>query len=137
MQKRCDAETIAIVDDDELVREALENLLGSAGLQTCDFASAEDFLKSEGALSAGCLIVDVRMSGMNGLELQRWLISTGCRIPIIFITGDTNEDLRVQALQQGAIDLLIKPFTDDQLMRAIRRAFENIKRSSAIFKNIL
>jgi FixJ family two-component response regulator len=132
MQKRCDAETIAIVDDDESVREALESLLGSAGLQTCVFASAEDFLKSEGALNAGCLIVDVRMGGMNGLELQRRLISAGYRIPVIFITGDTSDNLRAQALQQGAIDFLTKPFTDDQLMKAIRLAFENVKRSTIL-----
>ena len=67
---------------------------------------------------------------MNGLELQRRLISAGCRIPVIFITGDTNDDLRVQALQQGAIDFLTKPFPDDQLMKAIRLAFENIKRTT-------
>ena len=78
MQKPCDVNTIAIIDDDESVREALKSLLGSAGLQTCDFASAEEFLNSKGPLSVGCLIVDIRMAGMDGLELQRRLISAGC-----------------------------------------------------------
>jgi FixJ family two-component response regulator len=128
MQKSCDVDTIAIIEDDESVREALKNLLGSAGLQISDFASAEEFLNSEGPLSVGCLIVDVRIGGMDGLELQRRLISAGCRILIIFITGDANENIRAQALQQRAIDFLTKPFSDDQLMKAIRLAFENIKR---------
>lgn len=130
MQKPCDVNTIAIIDDDESVREALKSLLGSAGLQTCDFASAEEFLNSEVPLSVACLIVDVRMGGMDGLELQRRLTSAGCPIPVIFITGDANENMRVQALQQGAIDFLTKPFPDDQLMKAIRLAFENIRRTT-------
>jgi|HubBroStandDraft_5_1064220.scaffolds.fasta_scaffold2646005_1 FixJ family two-component response regulator len=94
MQKSCDVDTIAIIEDDESVREALKNLLGSAGLQISDFASAEEFLNSEGPLSVGCLIVDVRIGGMDGLELHRRLISAGCRILIIFITGDANENIR-------------------------------------------
>lgn len=116
------AVVISIVDDDESVREGLCGLLRSFGFVTNAFASAEEFLNSDRQRSADCLILDMRMPGMSGIELQRHLVASHWEIPIIFITAHEDEGLRARALGGGAGALLIKPFSEEALMNAIRAA---------------
>ena len=124
MDVQCKTQLIAIVDDDESVRSAIAGLLKSEGLATQTFASAEEFLQSGKRGEAACLISDVRMPGMSGLELQAKLAEEDCRIPIIFITayGDTRS--RMQAMRAGAVEFLGKPFDDESLLETVRAALE-------------
>src|SRR5262245_1277014 len=101
---------ISIVDDDAAVRKSLQGLIRSVGYGAKVFASAEEFLKSEHLGDTDCLILDVRMPEMSGLELQRRLVADGCKIPVIFITAHGDESARAQALKDGAVDYLFKPF---------------------------
>ena len=116
---------IAIVDDEESVREALQSLLKSMGFRAEGFASAEDFLQSSLLPGTTCLILDVRMPGMGGLELQRQLAAHKRRIPIIFVTAHGDDDTRARALQAGAVDFLAKPFSEDALLTAVHSALEH------------
>jgi FixJ family two-component response regulator len=113
---------IAIVDDEAAVREATESLLRSAGLPAETFASAEDFLRSPYRDRAGCLILDVGLPGMSGLELQRLLTANGEQIPIVFITAHEgrHDQMKAQALQAGAVKFLRKPFSEEDLLSAVR-----------------
>jgi FixJ family two-component response regulator len=119
------AKKVAIVDDDDLMRSALQGLLKAAGLLTQGFASAEDFLKSGQQHDAGCLITDIRMPGMSGLELQAQLIADHCRIPTIFITAHGDATMRKQAMRAGAVEFLAKPFDDEALLESVRAAMES------------
>jgi len=116
---------IAIVDDDDSIRSALQGLLESAELPAQSFASAEEFLKSGQRHQIACLIADIRMPGMSGLELQAKLNSEHCRIPIIFITAHGDEKMRMQALRAGAVEFMAKPFDDEALLESVRAALEN------------
>jgi FixJ family two-component response regulator len=116
---------VAIVDDDESVRVALEGLLRSAGLTAQAFESAENFLESGQQLKSACLIADIRMPGMSGLELQAKLNAEHCRIPIIFITAHGDSQMRMQALRAGAVEFLAKPFNDEALLESVRAALES------------
>jgi FixJ family two-component response regulator len=116
---------VAIVDDDGSMRSALQGLLKSAELPAQSFASAEEFLNSGQRHEIACLITDIRMPGMSGLELQTKLNTEGRRIPIIFITGHGDERLRMQALRAGAVEFLAKPFDDEVLLESVRAALEN------------
>jgi len=116
---------VAILDDDELIRGALQGLLKAVGLPAQAFASAEEFLKSEQRQQIACLIADIRMPGMSGLELQAQLNNERCRIPIIFITAHGDEKMRMQALRAGAVEFLAKPFDDEVLLESVRAALEN------------
>ena len=113
---------ISIVDDDESIREAIQSLLRSVGFSAKTFASAEQFLQSDQIETTACLILDVRMPGMSGLELQRRLIATQCRIPIVFVTAHGDEEARSRALQEGAVEFLLKPFSEEALLNAIQVA---------------
>jgi FixJ family two-component response regulator len=113
---------ISIVDDDESVRDALWGFLRSVGFAVNVFPSAEEFLNSEQPGKADCLILDVRMPGMSGIELQRQLVSSHCKIPVIFITAYEDEGMRAQALFSGAGAFLIKPFGEEALLNAIYAA---------------
>ena len=115
---------IAIVDDDDSLRKSLDNLLRSVGLRTQGFASAEAFLSSQHVHDTACLILDVRMPGMSGLELQRQLGAANRRIPIIFVTAHADDDARAQALAAGAVDFLYKPFHEEALLNAIETALK-------------
>jgi FixJ family two-component response regulator len=115
---------VAIVDDDELMRGALQGLLREAGFPARAFASAEEFLDSGVQHSSSCLIADVRMPGMSGLELQARLSAEQIEVPIIFITAHGDERIRTQALRAGAADFLAKPFDDEMLLRSVRAALE-------------
>lgn len=116
---------IAIVDDDEAVRIAVEGLLKSAGLTARAFESAETFIESGQQSQVACLIADIRMPGMSGLELQAKLNAEHCRIPIIFITAHGDTQMRMQALRAGAVEFLAKPFNDEALLDTVRAALEN------------
>jgi len=116
---------IAIVDDDDSIRSALQGLLQSAELPAQSFASAEVFLQSGQRHQIACLIADIRMPGMSGLELQAKLNSEHCRIPIIFITAHGDEKMRMQALRAGAVEFMAKPFDDEALLESVRAALEN------------
>lgn len=113
-----------IVDDDEFIRGSLGRLLKQAGFPALTLASAEEFLNSGEAKRTACLIADIRMPGMSGLELQAKLNEAHQRIPIIFITAHGDENLRLQALRAGAVEFLTKPFDDDALLDSVRAAFE-------------
>ena len=113
---------ISIVDDDESMREAIQSLLRSVGFRAKTFASGEQFLQSDQIENTACLILDVRMPGMSGLDLQRRLMATECRIPIVFVTAHGEEEARSRALQEGAVDFLLKPFSEEALLNAIQVA---------------
>lgn len=115
---------VAVIDDDESVRTALRELLRSVGLSAQTFASAEDFLKSGQQQQTGCLITDIRMPGMSGLELQAKLNADRCRIPTIFITAHGDEKMKMQALRGGAVEFLAKPFDNEALLERVRTALE-------------
>jgi FixJ family two-component response regulator len=116
---------VAIVDDDDSVRSALAGLLKAVGLATLAFASAEEFLKSGQQHQTACLIVDIRMPGMSGLELQAHLNAERCRIPTIFITAHGDAKMRMQAMREGAVEFLAKPFDDEALLDSVRAALES------------
>ena len=116
---------IAIVDDDRSVQTALQDLIESEGLSTLCFGSAEQFLDSGAQNKAACLIVDIRMPGMSGLELQTKLKADRCRIPIIFITAHGDAKMRGQAIRDGAVKFLAKPFDDRVLLEALHAAMED------------
>jgi len=115
---------VAIVDDDESVRIALAGLMKAVGLPAKTFASATEFLDSGQQHHADCLIADIRMPGMSGLELQARLIADKCLIPTIFITAHGDREMRMQAMRSGAVEFLSKPFSDDVLLETIRAALE-------------
>lgn len=115
---------VFVVDDDISVRESLELLIGSAGWQPELFASAQDFLERPRPLVPSCLVLDVSLPGLNGLELQKCIGADRPDMPIIFITGHGNVPVSVQAMKAGAVEFLTKPFSDDALLNAIRDALE-------------
>jgi FixJ family two-component response regulator len=113
------APLISIVDDDDALRNSLDDLIRSIGFQTQGFRSAEEFLSSNQARDAACLILDVRMPGMSGLDLQRQIVAGNWRIPIIFITSHVDDVARQRALDAGAVAFLYKPFREEELLNAI------------------
>jgi FixJ family two-component response regulator len=115
---------IAVVDDDESVRDALDNLISSHGFEVVLFSSAEDFLNSDSSLQTDCAILDVRLAGISGLELQRTLAADGKSIPVIIITAQGNDERRAQAVAAGAIAFLNKPFKQEVLLAAIDSALK-------------
>jgi len=116
---------ISIIDDDDSVRESLQRLMRSVGFAMNVFASAEEFLDSDRLRNTDCLILDVRLPGMNGLELQRHLATSHSEIPIIFITSYEDDEVRARALNAGALDYLLKPFNDEDLLDAIDAALKS------------
>ena len=113
---------IAIVDDDDVVREAMKSLMRSLGYNASTFGSADEFLKSEQVSNTSCLITDVQMPGLSGLDLQDRLLAQGHRFPIIFITGHLDENLRANAMKAGAVAFLSKPVNPDHLLGYLDRA---------------
>ena len=113
---------VAVIDDDEAFRAALQRLLKAAGFPVRSFASAEDFLKSGQQHETGCLITDIRMPGMSGLDLQAKLSAEHCPIPTIFITAHGDEKMRLQAMRGGAVKFLGKPFDSAILLESVRAA---------------
>ena len=115
---------MAIVDNDDALRNSLDNLLRSVGFRVQGFASAEAFLQAQHAPETVCLILDVRLPGMNGLELQRQLVAAHWGIPIIFVTAYANDDAHERALAAGAVAFLYKPCREEDLLHAIEAALK-------------
>jgi FixJ family two-component response regulator len=125
MQMKNDAtEMVFVIDDDESIRDALKSLIRSVGLSVATFASAHEFLQSRRPDIPACLILDVRMPGLSGLDLQRELAEANINIPIIFITGHGDIPMSVRAMKAGAVEFLTKPFRDQDLLDAIQQALE-------------
>jgi FixJ family two-component response regulator len=116
---------VSVVDDDDSMRAAVQDLLEAVGLSAQGFASAEEFLKSGKQHETACLITDIRMPGMSGLELQAKLNAERCRIPIIFITAHGDEKMRMQARREGAVEFMSKPLDNEMLLDSVRAALEN------------
>jgi FixJ family two-component response regulator len=116
---------ISIVDDDDAVRNSLDDLIRSIGFGTQGFPSAEAFLSSSQARDTACLILDVRMPGMNGIDLQHQIVAANWRIPIIFITSHADDDARARALKAGAVAFLYKPFREEELLDALDAALKH------------
>jgi FixJ family two-component response regulator len=123
--------TISIVDDDESVREATKALVRSLGYGALTFASAEEFLSSDHVDDTCCVITDVQMAGLSGVELQKRLIAEGHRVPIIFITAFPDERTRSRVLNAGAIGYLSKPFSDESLIQCLDAALANYSPGTA------
>lgn len=116
------AKAVAVVDDDESVRSALQGLLKATGIPAVVFASAEEFLSSGQQWRTACLIADIRLPGISGLDLQSRLNADRCKIPTIFVTAQGDERMRMQALRAGAVEFLIKPFDVEALLGCVRAA---------------
>lgn len=125
MSPRSGTKFVAIVDDDDSMRGALQGLLKAVGFSARVFESAEEFLRSGDRRDTACLIADIRMPGMSGLELQAKLNAEHCRIPTIFITAHGDEEMRLQALRAGAVEFLPKPFDDELLVESVRAALNH------------
>jgi len=120
---------VFVIDDDESMREALHSLIRSVGLRVVTFGSADEFLQSERPDVPACLILDVRMPGLSGLDLQRDLSEANIHIPIIFITGHGDIPMSVRAMKAGAVEFLTKPFRDQDLLDAIQQALDRDRRA--------
>lgn len=127
---------VRIVDDDEGVRQSSAFLLGAAGYETACYESADDFLKHDDPARPGCLLLDARMPGMTGLELQDLLDSRGFRIPVIFVTGHGDVDMAVHVLKQGAADFLQKPVDGDRLIAVVEAAVKRDNADRAAFETL-
>jgi len=124
MSIRRNSGLVAIVDDDESVQRALQDLIESDGLSALCFGSAEQFLDSGARHKAACLIADIRMPGMSGLELQAKLKAERCPLPIIFITAHGDAEMRIRAVGEGAVEFLNKPFDDAVLLQIVHTTLE-------------
>lgn len=124
MRIRQNSKLIAIVDDDESVLRSLQDLIESDGLTALCFGSSEQFLDSEARSEAACLIADIRMPGMSGLELQAQLKAEQCQIPILFITAHGDAEMRSLAMREGAVEFLTKPFDDEVLLGVVNAALD-------------
>jgi FixJ family two-component response regulator len=118
------APTVFVIDDDDLVRAAIKGMLKSVGLHSETFGTAQEFLRSKRPDGPSCLVLDVRLPGVNGLDFQRQLVDAGLRIPIIFITGHGDIPMSVKAMKCGAVEFLTKPFRDQDLLDAIHQALD-------------
>ena len=118
------APTVFVIDDDDLVRAAIKGMLKSVGLHSETFGTAQEFLRSKRPDGPSCLVLDVRLPGVNGLDFQRQLVDAGLRIPIIFITGHGDIPMSVKATKSGAVEFLTKPFRDQDLLDAIHQALD-------------
>jgi FixJ family two-component response regulator len=116
--------TVFVIDDDDLVRASIQGLLKSVGLRSETFGAAQEFLRSKRPDGPSCLVLDVRLPGVNGLDFQRELAEAGIRIPIIFITGHGDIPMSVRAMKSGAVEFLTKPFRDQDLLDAIHQALD-------------
>jgi FixJ family two-component response regulator len=118
------APTVFVVDDDDLVRASIQGMLKSVGLRSEVFGTAQDFLRSNRPDGPSCLILDIRLPGINGLDFQHQLVDAGIRIPVIFITGHGDIPMTVKAMKSGAVEFLTKPFRDQDLLDAIHQALD-------------
>jgi FixJ family two-component response regulator len=124
VSNKSSSQLVAIVDDDRSVQSALKDLMESAGLSARCYGSAEEFLESDQRNQTACLVTDIRMPGMSGLELQAKLKAEGSRIPMIFITAHDDAKMKMQAMKAGAVEFLPKPFDDEILLEKVRAALK-------------
>jgi len=132
-------ETVFLVDDDPAIRESICDLLDSAGIRTCCYSSAEEFLSQLSSASQGCLLLDVRLPGMSGMELQGLLLERRVALPIILMTAHGDIPMVRKALKSGAVEFLTKPFQDRELLDSVRQAFtlnRTSRESEAAFQSI-
>jgi FixJ family two-component response regulator len=118
------APTVFVVDDDDLVRASIQGMLKSVGLRSETFGTAQEFLRSKRSEGPSCLVLDIRLPGVNGLDFQHQLVDAGILIPIIFITGHGDIPMTVKAMKSGAVEFLTKPFRDQDLLDAIQQALD-------------
>jgi FixJ family two-component response regulator len=116
--------TVFVVDDDDLVRASIQGMLKSVGLRSETFGTPQEFLRSKRPEGPSCLVLDVRLPGVNGLDFQHQLVDAGIRIPVIFITGHGDIPMTVKAMKSGAVEFLTKPFRDQDLLDAIHQALD-------------
>ena len=116
--------TVFVVDDDDLVRASIQGMLKSVGVRSETFATAQDFLSSKRPDGPSCLVLDIRLPGVSGLDFQHQLVDAGIRIPVIFITGHGDIPMSVKAMKSGAVEFLTKPFRDQDLLDAIHQALD-------------
>jgi FixJ family two-component response regulator len=126
-----EAPVVFVVDDDGSMREALRNLLRSVGLRVETFNTAQEFLASTRPDSPGCLVLDVRLPGLSGLDLQREMVKADIEVPIIFITGHGDIQMSVRAIKAGAVEFLVKPFRDQDLLDAVQQAIQRDREARA------
>jgi len=119
-----DVPTVIIVDDDDLVRASIQGMLKSVGLPSMSFANAQEFLRGQHTQGPSCLVLDVQLPGLSGLDFQQALADAGFQIPIIFITGHGDIPMSVKAMKSGAVEFLTKPFRDEDLLGAIQQALD-------------
>ena len=124
-----DAPVVFIVDDDASVRRSIQDLVSSVALRAEAFATPQEFLESKRADSSGCLVLDVRLPGMSGLDCQRRLAEAGVTLPIIFITGHGDVPMTVRAMKSGAVEFLTKPFRPQELLDAVQQALDRSRKS--------
>ncbi|HWW14670.1 MAG TPA: response regulator [Candidatus Dormibacteraeota bacterium] len=118
------AATVFVVDDDDLVRASIQGMLKSVGLRSHTFGTAQEFLRSKRSDGPSCLVLDIRLPGVNGLDFQHQLVDAGILIPVIFITGHGDIPMTVKAMKSGAVEFLTKPFRDQDLLDAIQQALD-------------
>jgi len=118
------APTVFVVDDDDLVRASIQGMLKSVGLRSETFGTAQEFLRSKRSDGPSCLVLDIRLPGVNSLDFQHQLVDAGIRIPVIFITGHGDIPMTVKAMKSGAVEFLTKPFRDQDLLDAINQALD-------------
>jgi FixJ family two-component response regulator len=126
-----EAPVVFVIDDDVSMREALRNLLRSVGLRVETFETAREFLTSQRPDAPGCLVLDVRLPGLSGLDLQRELAKSDIKVPIIFITGHGDIQMSVRAMKAGAVEFLVKPFRDQDLLDAVQQAIQRDREARA------
>lgn len=131
-QKPADPLVVHIVDDDEAVRRSLAMLLGSFGLAAQTHDSAEAVLSSLDSMPPGCMVVDVRMPGMDGLELQEELSKRGCKLPVVVVTGHADVGLAVRAMKAGAVDFIEKPYSEGDVLQAVEAALERLSNARQV-----
>jgi FixJ family two-component response regulator len=131
-QQTIDKAVVHIVDDDESLRRAMDSLCRSVGLQTRAYGSAQEFLDATREDVAGCLVLDVRLPGMSGLDFQSQLAALGIHLPVILVTGHGDIPMSVRAMKAGAVDFLPKPFRDQDLLDAVTTAIERDRRRRAV-----
>ena len=124
MKTTASTPTVFVVDDDDLVRASIQGMLKSVGLRSETFSTPQEFLRSKRPEGPSCLVLDVRLPGVNGLDFQHQLVDAGIRIPVIFITGHGDIPMTVKAMKSGAVEFLTKPFRDQDLLDAIHQALE-------------
>jgi FixJ family two-component response regulator len=128
--------TVFVIDDDASIRKSLSRLLRSAGYTAETFSSAEEFLRREHFDGVGCILLDVRMPGLSGMDLQEKLNKADYPMPIVFITGHGDIPMTVEAMKKGAVDFLTKPFDDEELLQALRAAIEKDRNARAEYTEV-